>query len=43
MLMKLTVFMKSSETKKPGPGGKLIEVDAEESGKAQRKRQNTIK
>ena len=40
---KLTFFMKISETKKPVPGGKLVEVDDEESGKAQRKRQNIIK
>ena len=43
ILMKLTVFMIISETKKPGPGGKLVEVDEEESGKGQRKRQNIIK
>ena len=36
-------FVKSSETKKPGPGGKLVEVDDEESGKGQRKRQSSIK
>ena len=41
--LKFTVFMISSETKKPGPGGKLVEVDEEESGKGQRKRQNIIK
>ena len=35
--------MKSSETKKPGSGGKLVEVDDEESGKGQRKRKNIIK
>ena len=41
--LQFTVFMKSSETKKSGPGGKLVEVDEEESGKGQRKRQNIIK
>ena len=35
--------MKSSETKKPAPGGKLVEVDEEDSQKGQRKRQNIIK
>ena len=41
--LKVIVFMKSSETMKPGPGGKLVEVDDEECGKGQRKRQNIIK
>ena len=35
------LLLKSSENKKPGPGGKLVEVD-EENGKGQRKRQNII-
>ena len=38
----IVLLFEPSENKKPGPGGKLVEVD-EENGKGQRKRQNIIK
>ena len=43
ILWKFTFFMISSGTKKPSPGGKSVEVEDEESGKDQRKRQDIIK
>ena len=42
-MMSILLLFKSSEKTKPGPGGKLVEVDEEESGKSQPKRQNIIK
>ena len=42
-MISILLLFKSSVKKKPGPGGKLVEVDETENEKGQRKRQNIIK
>merc|ERR1712046_487967 len=39
----LQKLLEKSENKKSGPGGKLVEVDEDESEKVKQKRQNIIK